>query len=413
MAEGIDIVLERIQTDLGGRSVLRDLWLRAPQGQVTAVLGPSGCGKTTLLRVIAGLVPTHGGRVLLGNHDATSTAPWQRQIGMVFQDLALYPHMTVEANLAFSLRGRGISSADRSEKIRWVSELFEFDSWLDRYPKELSGGEQQRVALGRAVVSEPRVLLLDEPFSHLDAPLRLRLRESLLEWQRHREVTCMVVTHDAVDAMAMADHMVVMSEGCVVQAGFPEDVYHQPENRLVAQFTGTMPMNWLPGTLRGDQIEFEGIGVVMCLGGVGDLGGVGGIAREYRVDAAIRSVDWVWTSIEDDGPDTSEADRKTLAGVCGIVRRCHPWEDRWLITAEILLSGQTTQQKMVGIYCGKRPEIDSRVRGSIRGLNEPLGEGPECESRVENREQWSPFWVFSAESGQRVWPGSGDSNLPV
>ncbi len=215
------------------------------EGEFLVLLGPSGCGKTTLLRMIAGIEVPTGGDILIDERVVTNLPPRMRNIAMVFQSYALYPHMTVYRNIAFPLRTRGVDRSTIKEKVEWAAGMFGIERLLDRKPRELSGGERQRVALARAMVREPSVFLLDEPLSNLDAILRASAREELRQFQKRVGVTTIYVTHDQVEAMGLGDRIVVMNKGSIHQVGTPMEIYHWPADTFVATFLGSPPMNLL------------------------------------------------------------------------------------------------------------------------------------------------------------------------
>ena len=229
----------------GGVHAVNGLNLCSEEGEFLVLLGPSGCGKTTLLRMIAGLEEPTGGEVLIGGDVVNGLPPRIRQIAMVFQSYALYPHMTVFKNIAFPLKAEGLKPDERREKVEWAARLLDIEGLLDRKPRNLSGGERQRVALARALVREPSVFLLDEPLSNLDAKLRAAARDDLLEFQRRVDVTAIYVTHDQVEAMGMGDRIAVMNHGEIRQFGTPAEVYNDPADTFVAGFIGSPPMNLL------------------------------------------------------------------------------------------------------------------------------------------------------------------------
>jgi multiple sugar transport system ATP-binding protein len=220
-----------------------DLVIR--EGEFLVILGPSGCGKTTLMRLIAGLEKPTAGDILIGGQVVTDLPPRARQIGMVFQSYALYPHMTVFNNIAFPLKAQKMPRLAMQEKVEWAASILGIEKLLGRKPRQLSGGERQRVALARALVKEPRVLLLDEPLSNLDAKLRVAARSELQQFQRQTGITTVFVTHDQIEAMAMGDRIVVMSAGRVMQVGTPQQIYHHPANTFVATFLGSPSINLL------------------------------------------------------------------------------------------------------------------------------------------------------------------------
>src|SRR5512143_268244 len=217
--------------------------LHTAEGEFLVLLGPSGCGKTTLLRMIAGIEPPSSGDVIINEQIVTHLPPRVRNIAMVFQSYALYPHMTVFKNIAFPLRTRGVDKAAIKDKVAWAADMFGIGRLLDRKPRELSGGERQRVALARAIVREPSVFLLDEPLSHLDAKLRASAREELELFHKRVGTTTIYVTHDQVEAMAMGDRVMVLHKGFVRQLGTPREVYDSPADTFVATFLGSPPMN--------------------------------------------------------------------------------------------------------------------------------------------------------------------------
>src|SRR6059058_6318912 len=231
--------------------------LETREGEFLVFLGPSGSGKTTLLRMIAGLETPTSGEILIGGKVVNDLTPRERRIAMVFQSYALYPHLTVYKNIAFPLKAQNVPRNLHKEKVEWAASLLGIQGLLQRKPRELSGGERQRVALARAIVREPSLFLLDEPLSNLDAKLRASAREELEQFQKRIGTTAIYVTHDQVEAMAMGDRVVVMSQGLVRQIGTPADVYDEPADTFVATFLGSPPMNILPaeGVLVGFRPE--------------------------------------------------------------------------------------------------------------------------------------------------------------
>jgi multiple sugar transport system ATP-binding protein len=229
----------------GDRGAVNDVDLAVGDGEFLVFLGPSGSGKSTLLRMIAGLEEPTSGDVVIGDRVVTDLPPRARGIAMVFQSYALYPHLTVEKNIAFPLKAHGVPEAKRRERVAWASGLLGIGHLLARRPRELSGGERQRVALARALVREPTVFLLDEPLSNLDAKLRASAREELTSFHKRVGTTTIYVTHDQVEAMGMGDRIVVLHEGVVRQIGTPREVYEEPADTFVATFLGSPPMNLL------------------------------------------------------------------------------------------------------------------------------------------------------------------------
>ncbi|WP_281275853.1 ABC transporter ATP-binding protein [Thermomonospora umbrina] len=231
-----------------------DVWLDVADGEFLVLLGPSGCGKSTLLRMIAGLLEPSGGRVLLDEEDITHVPPQRRDLAMVFQGYALYPHLSVARNIGFPLRARGRPKVEIRAEVAKVAEMLGLTGLLDRKPRELSGGQRQRVALGRALVREPGAFLMDEPLSNLDATLRATTRAEIVALHRSLAATVVYVTHDQVEAMTMATRIVLLNEGRVEQAGSPAEVYDAPASVFVARFLGSPPMNLVDTVLNGDGV---------------------------------------------------------------------------------------------------------------------------------------------------------------
>lgn len=243
------IALEHLEKRYRAVCALADFSLEVADGELVVIVGPSGCGKTTLLRLIAGLeIPTRG-EVLVGGRPMRGVPPRDRNVALVFQDFALYPNRSVGENLAFPLAMRGIARGDRAAEIRDIARLLEIEDLLERRPMQLSAGQQQRVALGRALVRRPACLLLDEPLAHLDPGLRRQMRAELKRLQAERATTTVYVTHDQEEALALGRRVVVMRQGRIEQVGTPEEVFRRPVNRYVAQFFGTPAMNLLPARL--------------------------------------------------------------------------------------------------------------------------------------------------------------------
>ncbi|MDH0867397.1 sn-glycerol-3-phosphate ABC transporter ATP-binding protein UgpC [Mitsuaria sp. GD03876] len=230
----------------GAVEIIPDFSLDIRAGEFIVLLGPSGCGKSTLLRMLAGLESVSGGRILLGGTDVTALPPGRRGLAMVFQQYALYPHMSVFDNMAFGLRNLGIADAEVRRRVEEAARMLELDALLQRKPSQLSGGQRQRVAIGRAVVKEPKAFLFDEPLSNLDAKLRNRTRIELARLHKRLGATMVFVTHDQVEAMTLADRIVVLNGGRIDQAGPPMAIYQRPRTRFVAGFVGSPAMNFLP-----------------------------------------------------------------------------------------------------------------------------------------------------------------------
>jgi multiple sugar transport system ATP-binding protein len=244
-----------------GVQAVFDLTLGINDGEFLVLVGPSGCGKTTALRMVAGLETVTSGRVMLEGHVINDLPQKDSDIAMVFQNYALYPHLSVAENIAFGLRLRKTDKSVINERVAWAAKMLDLTQYLDRRPKELSGGQRQRVAMGRAIVRQPQVFLMDEPLSNLDAKLRVQMRADIAKLQRELGVTTLYVTHDQVEAMTMGDRVAVMSKGRLQQVDAPQRLYDRPENLFVAGFIGTPPMNLIEGTASGNG------GVSVDLGG--------------------------------------------------------------------------------------------------------------------------------------------------
>src|SRR3954469_9734904 len=254
-----EIVLDHVTKDFGnGVLAVNDVNLAIGEGEFMVLVGPSGCGKTTLLRSIGGLERITGGRILIGERDVTRAQPAERDLAMVFQNYALYPHMTVRKNLGYGLRVRKVPKPEREERVHEVAKLLGLDELLDRRPGQLSGGQQQRVAMGRAIVREPEAFLMDEPLSNLDAKLRVGMRTSLQQLHKRLGTTTVYVTHDQVEAMTLGQRVAVMREGKIQQVDAPQRLYEQPVNTFVAAFIGSPSMNLVEARLEGDSVSFGG-----------------------------------------------------------------------------------------------------------------------------------------------------------
>ena len=241
------IVLESVTKSFGETQVIPPLDLTIEDGEFAVFVGPSGCGKSTLLRLIAGLEDTTSGKVVIDGDDVTQVSPSKRGLAMVFQTYALYPHMTVRKNIAFPMRMAGMSEQEQEAKIKAAAESLNLTDYLDRKPGQLSGGQRQRVAIGRAIVRDPSAFLFDEPLSNLDAALRVGMRLEITEMHKRMGTTMIYVTHDQVEAMTMADKIVVLQAGVIEQVGSPLDLYHKPQNKFVAGFIGCPKMNLIEG----------------------------------------------------------------------------------------------------------------------------------------------------------------------
>ena len=252
----VKVTLDNVSKFFGKVKAVVDLNLEVRDGEFVALLGPSGCGKTTTLLMIAGIYKPTKGRILFDEVDVTDLPPKDRNIGMVFQSYALYPHMTVYDNIAFPLKLKKVPKHEIDKKVKEVAKLLQIDNLLNRKPAQLSGGQQQRVALGRALVKEPDVLLLDEPLSNLDAKLRVLMRAEIKRLQKELKITTIYVTHDQVEAMSMADRIAVMRAGRLQQYAEPEVLYNKPINLFVAGFIGNPPMNFIEGSIKEENGEY-------------------------------------------------------------------------------------------------------------------------------------------------------------
>ncbi len=246
------VELSKVMKRYGEVLAVQDFNLTTTEGEFVVLVGPSGCGKTTTMRMIAGLETVTGGEIKIGGKNVVGMIPRERDVAMVFQNYALFPHMNVFGNMSFGLRLRKFPKERVAERVHSAAKILGIEHLLERKPKELSGGERQRVALGRAIVREPKVFLMDEPLSNIDAKLRVEMRAEIIKLQRRLGVTTFYVTHDQVEALSMGDRIVVMSKGLVQQVGTPKDLYNVPINRYVAGFIGSPSMNFLRGQVAAD-----------------------------------------------------------------------------------------------------------------------------------------------------------------
>ena len=287
---------------------VNDFTFEIPDGKLIGLLGPSGCGKSTTLYMISGLQKPTSGKIFFGEDDVTELSTENRGIGLVFQNYALYPHMTVRQNILFPLQN--LKGADKMskeamlERAQWAADLVQIGDLMDRKPSEMSGGQQQRVAIARALVKMPRVLLLDEPLSNLDARLRLQTREEIRRIQRETGITTIFVTHDQEEAMSISDMIVVMKLGVVQQIGKPQDVYDDPVNLFVAKFLGTPPINVLEGTVKDGKV-YIGEDMVMEVTGVEDQDVIVGIRPEGFELAENGALECELNNVEVMGRDVS------------------------------------------------------------------------------------------------------------
>ncbi len=256
-----EVTIRALRKAYGGLEVVHGIELDIADGEFAVLVGPSGCGKSTLLRMIAGLEEITSGSIHIGERLVNHLPPADRDIAMVFQNYALYPHKTVAANMGFALKMRGMAKDEIASRVSRAAEVLGLTPYLERYPRALSGGQRQRVAMGRAIVREPSVFLFDEPLSNLDAKLRVQMRAEIRELHQRLQTTTVYVTHDQIEAMTMADKIVVMQGGHIEQVGAPLELYDRPANTFVAGFIGSPSMNMLPGVVRrqdGVWIEVHG-----------------------------------------------------------------------------------------------------------------------------------------------------------
>src|SRR5579875_1094533 len=252
------VELRSVRKSFGATEIIHGVSIDIGDGEFVVLVGPSGCGKSTLLRMIAGLEEITGGQIAIGGRVVNTLPPKSRDIAMVFQNYALYPHMSVFDNMAFSLKLAKMPRAEIEAKVRRAAEILGLVAYLDRYPRQLSGGQRQRVAMGRAIVRDPQVFLFDEPLSNLDAKLRVQTRAELKDLHQRLRTTTVYVTHDQIEAMTMADNIVVMNAGRIEQMGSPLELYDRPANQFVAGFIGSPAMNFLPGTIEQGGFRAEG-----------------------------------------------------------------------------------------------------------------------------------------------------------
>ena len=256
-----EVTIRELRKSYDGTQVIHGLDVDIADGEFVVLVGPSGCGKSTLLRMIAGLEGITSGTIAIGEKVVNHLPPSERDIAMVFQNYALYPHKTVASNMAFALRMRRMDKAEISRRVRDAAEILGLTPYLDRYPRALSGGQRQRVAMGRAIVRDPQVFLFDEPLSNLDAKLRVQMRTEIRELHQRLKTTTVYVTHDQIEAMTMADKIVVMQDGVIRQIGSPLELYDRPANTFVAGFIGSPSMNMLETEAQGGVADLGGVSV--------------------------------------------------------------------------------------------------------------------------------------------------------
>ena len=296
----MQVRLENVTKKFPGVTAVNTFSVTLPDGELICLLGPSGCGKSTILNMLSGILPVSGGDIYFDEDNVTKLPPEERGIGLVFQNYALYPHMTVLENICFPLEIKRVPKDERVARATKMAKLVHVDMLLNRKPKELSGGQQQRVAIARALVKRPRVLLLDEPLSNLDARLRLQTREEIRRIQRQTNVTTVFVTHDQEEAMSISDEIVVMKDGVVQQIGKPQEVYDSPVNLFVAKFLGTPPIHVFDGRVEGGRLYIDDAAVL-------DVDG----AADQPVYAAVRPEGFI---LAEAGPLCCKLDRVEVMG---------------------------------------------------------------------------------------------------
>ena len=278
----MEVRLENLTKHFGKTVAVENFNAVFDSGELTCLLGPSGCGKSTILNMLSGIVPVTSGKIWFDNKDVTDMEPADRGIGLVFQNYSLYPHMTVEENIAFPLEIKNVSKAERKEKALEMAKLVHVDNFLNRKPGQLSGGQQQRVAIARALIKQPQLLLLDEPLSNLDARLRIEMREEIRRIQLETGVTSVFVTHDQEEAMSISDSIILMKQGVLQQEAKPQILYEEPVNEFVADFLGTPPINKVFGKIENGGIRIDS-------GPLCKLSGLEKVNEGHKVHLSIRA----------------------------------------------------------------------------------------------------------------------------
>jgi len=334
------VTLSQIRKSFGSTEVVHGVDVSIEDGEFCVLVGPSGCGKSTLLRMIAGLEEISAGTIAIGGRVVNAVAPKERDIAMVFQNYALYPHMTVFDNMGFSLKLAGRPSQEIRQRVDDAAQILGLGEYLARYPRQLSGGQRQRVAMGRAIVRKPQVFLFDEPLSNLDAKLRVQMRTEIKELHQRLRTTSVYVTHDQIEAMTMADKIVVMNMGRVEQIGSPLELYDNPANLFVAGFIGSPAMNFLSGKSNGTGIEL-GQGIRVPLPGGATLAGAREVVVGVRPEHFSVGADGLPATVvvvEPTGADTQVFCKLAGTDVVAVVRERHEFRPG----AQIRLAPQLT-----------------------------------------------------------------------
>ena len=298
------ITIENLTKKFGDFTAVNNFNATIESGELIALLGPSGCGKSTMLNMLSGILPVTEGKIYFDNDDVTDIGAEKRGVGLVFQNYALYPHMTVLENIAFPLEIKKVKKAEREAKAIEMAKLVHVDMLLNRKPKELSGGQQQRVAIARALIKNPRVLLLDEPLSNLDARLRIEMREEIRRIQQETKITTIFVTHDQEEAMSISDKIVLMKDGVLQQKDDPQNLYDEPANCFVADFLGNPPINKTHGVVKDGKIVLDGDCTV-------EIPGVDKIADGTKVTMSMRAESIV---VDENGTIETTVDTKYVIG---------------------------------------------------------------------------------------------------
>ena len=289
------IQLQSIEKWFDDVQVIKGIDLDITEGEFIVLVGPSGCGKSTLLRILAGLEDATHGSLLINDEDVTDRLPSERGLSMVFQSYALYPHMNVADNIGFALKTAGVSKAEISEKVQAVARILRLEELLERLPKQLSGGQRQRVAIGRAIIRQPKGFLFDEPLSNLDAALRVNMRLEISRLHQQLGITTVYVTHDQIEAMTLADRIVVLNEGVIMQAGSPRELYNRPQNIFVAEFIGSPKMNLMKCKVVDGKLQLQSK-----------------VAQDTGIVATAGEVEWL--GVRPENISVGTADEGTISG---------------------------------------------------------------------------------------------------